>query len=138
MSRILVAMCIHILMGSNSMSRCSDWLKNGDVRKELGLDSGLSQRTINRAVSLIGEHSDEIIVKLWEGLDSRYHFENTDVNIDGSAVVVNGPEAELGAIGYPRDFRDQSQETGGVPYGGIAEIEDPVLHESLQREHVRP
>ncbi len=109
MSRILVAMCIHILMGSNSMSRCSDWLKNGDVRKELGLDSGLSQRTINRAVSLIGEHSDEIIVKLWEGLDSRYHFENTDVNIDGSAVVVNGPEAELGAIGYPRDFRDQSR-----------------------------
>lgn len=109
MSRILVAMCIHILMGSNSMSRCSDWLKNGDVRKELGLDSGLSQRTINRAVSLIGEHSDEIIVKLWEGLDSRYHFENTDVNIDGSAVVVNGPEAELGAIGYPRDFRNQSR-----------------------------
>ena len=25
--------CTHILMGSNSMSRCSDWLKNGDVRK---------------------------------------------------------------------------------------------------------
>jgi len=109
MSRILVAMCTHILMGSNSMSRCSDWLKNKDVRKELGLDSGLSQRTINRAISLLGKHSDEIIVKLWEGLDARYHFENTDVNIDGSAVVVNGPEAELGAVGYPRDFRDQSR-----------------------------
>ena len=109
MSRILTAMCTHILMGSNSMSRCSDWLRNKDVRTELRLDSGLSQRTINRAISIIGEHSDEIIVKLWEGLDARYHFENTDVNIDGSAVVVNGPEAELGAIGYPRDFRDQSR-----------------------------
>jgi transposase len=109
MSRILTAMCTHILMGSNSMSRCSDWLKNRDVRKELGLDSGLSQRTINRAISLIGNHSDEILVRLWEGLDTKYHFENTDVNIDGSAVVVNGPEAELGAVGYPRDFRDQSR-----------------------------
>ncbi len=109
MSRILTAMCTHILMGSNSMSRCSDWLRNKDVRTELRLDSGLSQRTINRAISIIGEHSDEIIVKLWEGLDARYHFENTDVNIDGSAVVVNGPEAELGAVGYPRDFRDQSR-----------------------------
>ena len=73
------------------------------------MDSGLSQRTINRAISLIGDHSDEILVRLWEGLDARYHFENTDVNIDGSAVVVNGPEAELGAVGYPRDFRDQSR-----------------------------
>ena len=109
MSRILVAMCTHILMGSNSMNRCSDWLRNKDVRKELGLESGLSQRTINRAISLLGTRSDEIIVKLWEGLDARYHFENTDVNIDGSAVVVNGPEAELGAVGYPRDFRDQSR-----------------------------
>jgi len=79
MSRILVAMCTHILMGSNFMSRCSDWLKNRDVRKELRLDSGLSQRTINRAISLIGDHSGEILVRLWEGLDSRYHFENTDV-----------------------------------------------------------
>ena len=109
MSRILVAMCTHILMGSNSMSRCSDWLRNSEVRRELGLDSGLSQRTINRAVSLIGDHSDEIVARLWEGLDRRYRFENTDVNIDGSAVVVNGPEAELGAVGYPRDFRDQSR-----------------------------
>ena len=86
MSRILVAMCTHVLMGSNSMSRCSDWLKDRNVRKELGLDEGLSQRTINRSLGILGNHSDKIIVKLWEGLDSRYRFENTDVNIDGSAV----------------------------------------------------
>ena len=91
------------------MSRYSDRLKNNDVRKELGLDAGLSQRTINRAVSIIGDHSDKIIVKLWKGLDERYHFDNTDVNIDGSAVVVNGPKAKLGATGYPRDFKDQSR-----------------------------
>lgn len=81
--------------------------------KRAGLDSGLSQRTINRAISLIGDHSDEIIVKLWEGLDARYHFGNTDVNIGGSAVVVNGPEAESGAVGYPRDFRDRSRKQVG-------------------------
>ena len=109
MRKIAIAMCTHILMGNNSMSRCSDWLSDPFVRKELGIDSGLSQRTINRAIALIGSHSDQIIVKLWEGLDSVYHFENTDINIDGSAAVVNGPNAELGAIGYPRDFRDQSR-----------------------------
>ena len=109
MSRILVAMCTYILQGNNSMKGCARWLADPNVGKEIGLDKGLSQRTINRAVNIIGSHSDEMIVKLWEGLDSRYHFENTDVNIDGSATVVNGPNAELGAIGYPRDFRDQSR-----------------------------
>ncbi len=29
--------------------------------------------------------------------------------IGGSAVVMNGPGSELGAVGYPRDFRDQSR-----------------------------
>ena len=33
MSRILVAMCTHILSGNNSMSRCSEWIGNPDVRK---------------------------------------------------------------------------------------------------------
>ena len=109
MSRILVAMCTYILQGNNSMKGCARWLSDPNVRKEMGLVQGLSQKTINRAVNIIGSHSDEMIVKLWEGLDSRYHFKNTDVNIDGSATVVNGPNAELGAIGYPRDFRDQSR-----------------------------
>ena len=104
-----MAVCTHILMGSNSMSRCSDWLRDRNVRKELGVESGLSQRTINRAVSIVGNHSDGILVKMWEGLGGRYHFENTDVNIDGSAAVVNGPEAEPGAVGHPGDFRDRSK-----------------------------
>lgn len=49
-----MAVCMHIQMGSNSMSRCSDRFKDPNVRKEMGLEEGLSQRTINRAVSLIG------------------------------------------------------------------------------------
>ncbi len=56
-------------MGSNSISRCLDWLKDRNVRKELGLDAGLSQRTINRGLGILGDHSDQIIVKLWEGFD---------------------------------------------------------------------
>ena len=43
LSRVMVAMSTHILMGSNSMSCCSDWLKDRNVRKEFGLDEGLFQ-----------------------------------------------------------------------------------------------
>jgi transposase len=109
LGRIAVAVCACILMGSNSMSRCADWLSDPNVMKEMGFRNKVSQKTINRAVEAIGENADEIIAQFWRGLDSRYQFENTDVNIDGSAVVFNGPSSELGAIGHPRDFKDQSR-----------------------------
>jgi len=56
---------------------------------------------INLALNILGEHSDKIVAKLWIGLDSKYGFENMDVNIDGFAVVFNGPRLELSARGYP-------------------------------------
>ncbi|MDR1405564.1 MAG: hypothetical protein LBJ20_08385 [Candidatus Methanoplasma sp.] len=34
MSRIAVAVCTCILMGSNSMARCSDWLSDPNIRKD--------------------------------------------------------------------------------------------------------
>lgn len=89
-------------------------------------------------VSLIGSHSGEIPVKLWEGLDSRYHFENTDVNIDGFAVAVDGPAAELGALDYPKGLRRPEQGSGGFPDRGTPEVGGPVLHEGLQRQHSGP
>ena len=67
LSKIVLAMCTCILMGSNSMTRCSDWLADPNVRRELGIDKNLSQRTINRALNLLGNHSDEIVLQLWKG-----------------------------------------------------------------------
>jgi transposase len=107
--RIVVAVCTCILMGSNSMQRCADWLSNPNIRKEFGINGNVSQRTINRAVEIVGANVGGILLRLWEGLDSRYHFKDTDTNADTSAVVFNGPSSELGAIGYPRDFKDQSR-----------------------------
>jgi len=107
--RIVVALCTCILMGSNSMQRCSDWLSDPNVRKEFGIDKNISQRTLNRAVEILGDHAGELMVRAWEGLNDRYRFDDTDANVDGSAVVFNGPMSEMGEIGYPRDFKDQSR-----------------------------
>jgi len=109
LSKIIVAVCTCMLMGSNSMQRCSDWLSDPNVREELGIKGEVSQRTVNRAAEILGRHAGELMAGLGKGLDSRYLFENTDVNVDGSAVVSNGPMSELGEVGYPRDFKDQSR-----------------------------
>lgn len=109
LSSIITAVCTCILMGSNSMQRCSDWLSDPNVRKELGIKGNISQRTINRAAEILGEHAGELIAGLGEGLNSRYDFEDTDANVDGSAVVSYGELSELGEVGHPRDFKDQSR-----------------------------
>ncbi len=53
MGRIVVAMCTYILIGNNSMTRCSDRLLDPNVRKEIGIDGILSQRTIDRALNIL-------------------------------------------------------------------------------------
>ena len=40
MSRIVVAMCMYVLMGNNSMKGCVRWLANLKVEKEIGLEEG--------------------------------------------------------------------------------------------------
>lgn len=54
MSRIVVDMCTYIFQGNNSMKGCARWLADPNIGKEMGLDEGLSQRTINGAVGPIG------------------------------------------------------------------------------------
>jgi hypothetical protein len=63
MGRMIVAVCTCILMGSNSMQRCADWLSDANVRKEFGIDGKVSQRTINRAIGIIGEHAGELMLR---------------------------------------------------------------------------
>lgn len=101
--KIVVALCVHNLTGNNSMSDCSDWLSDPNVLKELGICGKLSQRTLNRGLTIIGEHFEEIICRLWKGINENFDLEDTDVNVDGSAVTVYGPKSELGGFGYARD-----------------------------------
>lgn len=101
--KIVTALCVHNLTGNNSMSDCSDWLSDPNVLKELGICGKLSQRTLNRGLTIIGRHSEEIICRLWKGIDRNFDLEDTDVNVDGSAVTVYGPRSELGGFGYSRD-----------------------------------
>jgi len=109
LSRAIAAVCVCILMGSNSMQRCSDWLSDPNVRREFGIDGNISQRTINRALTIVGDHAGELMVEAWKGLNSRYPGLDHDTNADVSGVVFNGPMSEMGAAGHPRDFKDQSR-----------------------------
>ena len=101
----VVALCTFTMHSSNSMNACSEWLKDPAVKRRLGFSSKdeISQRTLNRAIGILGKNREGIIARLWKGIQERFEIEDYDINLDGSAAVLYGPKSEYGAIGYGRD-----------------------------------
>ena len=77
--------------------------------------TGLTKYTDNDISNMSGGERQRVIITkaIAQTRDVLLMDEPTphlDINIDGSASVVNGLKAELGETGYPRDFRYQSRE----------------------------
>lgn len=102
---IVVALCSYTMHISNSMNACAKWLENPAVRRQLGFSTKdeISQRTLNRAIVILGENREGIITQLWKGIRERFVIDDYDINLDGSAVVLYGPKSEYGEMGYGRD-----------------------------------
>ena len=102
---IVVVLCSYTIQISNSMNACAKWLENPAVRRQLGFSSKdeISQRTLNRAIVILGENREGIITQLWKGIKERFEIDDYDINLDGSAVVLYGPKSEYGEMGYGRD-----------------------------------
>lgn len=102
---IVVALCTYTMHTSNSMNACAEWLKNPAVRRQLGFSpkDEISQKTLNRAIVILGENREGIIAQLWKGIKERFEIDDYDINLDGSAVVLYGPKSEYGEMGYGRD-----------------------------------
>ena len=102
---MVVALCSFTLYTSNSMNACADWLENPAVRRQLGMSpkDKVSQRTLNRALEILGQNREGIITRLWKGIQERFEIEDYDINLDGSVVVLYGPKSDYGAVGYGRD-----------------------------------
>lgn len=104
---IVVALCAYTLHATNSMDACSRWLEDPRIKRSLGFryDDIVSQKTIQRAVEKLGEHREDILQHLYQGILSRFEIDDYDIIMDGSAVVMHGPKSALAALGYPRDGR---------------------------------
>jgi len=97
-----------------SLTRGSDWINRDEVLEEFNLKS-FEQKTLYRAIETIGENFQEVILDLQDILFSEYDFENTDVNMDWSSLILWGDKAKLAKYGYSRDHRpDKKQITFGV------------------------
>ncbi|MBW2647976.1 MAG: IS1634 family transposase [Deltaproteobacteria bacterium] len=108
------ALIAYKLSENLSLTRGSNWINRDEVLKEFGLKS-FEQKTLYRAIEIIGANYQEIILDLQDVLFSKYDFEHTDVNMDWSSLILWGDKANLAKYGYSRDYRpDKKQITFGV------------------------
>jgi len=104
-----------------SLTRGSNWINREEVLKEFNLKY-FEQKTLYRAIDVIGANYQEVILDLQDVLFSQYDFEHTDINMDWSSLVLWGKKANLAKYGYSRDHRpDKKQITFG-----ITELRKPI------------
>ncbi len=102
---LILALAVFTMHSSNSMNACAAWLAEPKVKHQFGFSKKdkISQKTVNRAIDCLGKNREGIITALWEGIRKRFEIDDYDINLDGSAIVLYGPKAQMGAVGHPRD-----------------------------------
>lgn len=112
--KLIEALITYRLTENGSICRASEWINRPDVLKQFNLRA-FEERTLFRALELVGDNYEEIILLLQKHLFSQYEFPHTDINMDWTSFVLWGTKAELGRHGYSRDHRpDKKQITVGI------------------------
>ena len=111
---LIEALVTYRLTENESIRRGSSWINRPHVLREFDLDE-FEERTLFRALEIVGENYEEIIALLQKSIFSQYEFPHTDINLDWTSFVLWGNKAELGKYGYSRGHRpDKKQITVGI------------------------
>ncbi len=114
LGKLIEALITYRLTENQSICRASEWINRADVLKQFSLRA-FEERTLFRALELVGDNYEEIILNLQKSIFSQYNFPHTDVNMDWTSFVLWGTKAELGKYGYSRGHRpDKKQITVGI------------------------
>ncbi len=114
LDRLVQAMITYRLTENESICRGSDWINRPYVLQEFNLKQ-FEERTLFRALEIVGDNHEEIIFLLQQSIFSQYEFPHTDINLDWTSFILWGNKAELGKYGYSRGHRpDKKQITVGI------------------------
>ena len=118
---LVEALISYKLSENLSLTRGCDWINRDEVLEEFNLKY-FEQKTLYRALEIVGANYQEVILDLQDVLFLQYDFSHTDINMDWSSLIVWGNKAKLAKYGYSRDHRpDKKQITFG-----ISELRKPI------------
>jgi transposase len=118
---LIKALLSYKLTENFSISKASEWINRNEVLEIFDLGK-FEERTLFRTLENIGKNREEIIADIQDSLFQTYDFEQTDINLDWTSLVLFGDKCKLGKYGYSRDHRpDKKQITIGV-----GELTEPI------------
>ncbi len=121
LNSLLMALVSYKLTENFSISKASDWINRTEVLDIFDLKE-FEERTLFRALEIIGRNREEIISNIQDCLFQTYDFEHTNINLEWTSLVLYGDKSVLGKYGYSREHRpDKEQITVGV-----CELADPI------------
>ena len=121
LNSLLIGLVSYKLTENFSIKEAGKWLNQEEILDILNLKS-FNERALYRALETLGRNKDEILPDILNSLFSFYNFEETDINLDWTSIVLHGSKSNLGKYGYSRDHRpDKLQITVGV-----SELKKPI------------
>ena len=121
LNRLLVGLMSYKLTDNFSIKEAGKWLNQEEILDILNLER-FHERVLYRTLEILGRNKEEILSDILNSLFSIYDFEETDINLDWTSIVLHGTKSKLGKYGYSRDHRpDKLQITVGV-----SELKKPI------------
>ncbi len=121
LNSLLIGLLSYKLTENFSIKEAGNWLNQEEILYILNLER-FHERVLYRSLELLGRNREEILSDILDSLFSVYDFEETDINMDWTSIVLYGTKSNLGKYGYSRDHRpDKLQITVG-----ISELADPI------------
>jgi transposase len=121
LNSLLIGLVSYKLTENFSIKEASKWLNQGEILDILNLES-FHEKVLYRTLEILGRNKEEILFDILNSLFSVYSFDETNINLDWTSIVLHGTKSNLGKYGYSRDHRpDKLQITVGV-----SELKKPI------------
>jgi transposase len=121
LNSLLIGLVSYKLTENFSIKEAGKWLNQEEILEILNLES-FHEKVLYRTLETLGRNKEKILSDILGSLFSVYDFEETDINLDWTSIVLHGTKSKLGKYGYSRDHRpDKPQITVGV-----SELKKPI------------
>ena len=121
LNSLLIGLVSYKLTENFSIKEAGKWLNQEEILEILNLES-FHEKVLYRTLETLGRNKEKIFSDILGSLFSVYGFEETDINLDWTSIVLHGTKSKLGKYGYSRDHRlDKPQITVGV-----SELKKPI------------
>jgi transposase len=104
LNSLLIGLVSYKLTENFSIKEAGKWLNQEEILEILNLEN-FHERVLYRTLEILGRNKDKILSDILGNLFSVYGFEETDINLDWTSIVLHGTKSKLGKFGYSRDHR---------------------------------